>query len=154
MWRFTTGEVMTSDVLAVNERASFTTIARILTEHHVNAVAVLDHDCRVIGIVSEGDLLCKAEKASIDEEPSPFLETRRQRAAHAKAAAVAARGLMSTPAVTIAAKTPAVEAAQVLAQGRFRQLPVVDGEGRLVGMITRADVIRALAAADYAASAN
>jgi CBS domain-containing protein len=108
----------------------------------------------VIGVVSEGDLLCQAEKTSSDEELSPFLETGRQRAAHSRATAVVARGLMSTPAVTIAAKAPAAKAAQVLAHGRFRQLPVVDGEGRLVGMITRGDLIQKFVPAGYAAAGN
>ncbi len=145
MWRYTAGEIMTADVVAVTEDAPFTTVARILTEHHINAVAVLDRECRVVGVVSEGDLLCKAEAKEPAEEVSPFLETSRRRASRAKAAGVVARDLMSAPAVTVTATAPVADAAQELSQGRYRQLPVVDGAGRLVGMITRADLVQAFA---------
>jgi CBS-domain-containing membrane protein len=151
---YTAGEAMTPDVLAVTEDAAFTTIARILTEHHVNAVAVLDRECRVVGVVSEGDLLCKAESKELPEELSPFLEPRRRRVARVKAAGVVARDLMSAPVVTINAKAPVSQAAEALARRRFRQVPVVDGAGRLVGMIARTDLIRAFAPADRAAGVN
>jgi CBS-domain-containing membrane protein len=145
---------MTSGVMAVTADASFTTIARILTERHVNAVAVLDRECRVIGIVSESDLLCKAADKEPVEELSPFLEPRRRRIARVKAAGVVARELMSAPAVTVTARAPVAEAAAALSRGRFRQVPVVDGAGRLVGMITRADLVQAGPPAYYTASVN
>ena len=151
MWRYTAGEAMAPDVLAVTEDAPFATVARILTEHHVNAVAVLDRECRVVGVVSEGDLLWKAEAKDRADELPPFLEAPRRRASRGKAAAVAARDLMSAPAVTVAATASVADAAQELAQGRYRQLPVVDGAGRLVGMITRADLIQAFALPDEVA---
>jgi CBS-domain-containing membrane protein len=152
MWRYTAGQVMTPDVVAVTEDAPFTTIARILTEHHVNAVAVLDRECHVVGVVSEGDLLCKAEAKEPADDVSPFLETARRRASRAKAAGAVARDLMSAPAVTVAASAPVADAARELSQARYRQVPVVDGAGRLVGMITRADLIQAFAPAEYATS--
>ena len=148
MWRYTAGEIMTPDVLAVTEDAPFTTVARILTEHHVSAVAVVDRECRVTGVVSEGDLLCKAAAKEPAEDVSPFLQTRRRRASRAKAGGVVARDLMSTPAVTVAATASVANAAQELCQGRYRQLPVVDNAGRLVGMITRADLVEAFAIRD------
>lgn len=148
MWRYTAGEIMTPDVVAVTEDAPFTTVARILTEHHVNAVAVLDRECRVTGVVSEGDLLCKSEAEEPAEEVSPFLETRRRRASRAKAGGVVAGDLMSAPAATVTATASVADAAQGLCQGRYRQLPVVDNAGRLVGMITRADLVQAFAVPD------
>jgi CBS-domain-containing membrane protein len=148
VWRCTAGDIMTPDVTAVTEDALFMTVARILTEHHVNAVAVLDTECRVVGVVSEGDLLSKAEVKEPAEDVSPFLETRRRRASRAKAAGVVARELMSAPAVTATAAAPVAAAAQELSQGRYRQLPVVDNAGRLVGMITRADLIQAFVMPD------
>jgi CBS-domain-containing membrane protein len=144
----TAGRMMTEDVTAVTENASFTTIARILADDHAGAVAVLDRDCRVIGVVSEADLLPKEEFTDPGEQLSPFLETSRRRAARTKAAGVIARDLMSAPAVTVAAITPAAEAARTLTHSGFRQLPVVDGAGRLVGMLTRANVIAASTATE------
>jgi CBS-domain-containing membrane protein len=114
----TAGRMMTDDVTAVTENASFTTIARILADDHAGAVAVLDRDCRVIGVVSEADLLPKEEFTDPGEQPSPFLETSRRRSARTKAA-------------------------RTLTHSGFRELPVVDGAGRLVGMLTRANVIAA-----------
>lgn len=154
MWRYTAGEIMTQDVLAVTEDAPFTTVARILTEHHVNAVAVLDRECRVTGVVSEGDLLCKAEAKEPAEDVSPFLETRRRRAARAKAGGVVARDVMSAPAVTVTATAAVADAAQELCQGRYRQLPVVDNAGRLVGMITRTDLVQAVTVPDEMVQAD
>jgi CBS-domain-containing membrane protein len=144
----TAGRMMTEDVTAVTENASFTTIARILADHRAGAVAVLDGDCRVIGVVSEADLLPKEEFTDPGEQPSPFLESSRRRVARRKAAGVIARELMSAPAVTVTALTPGVEAARTLTHSGFRQLPVVDGAGRLVGMLTRANVIAASSAVD------
>jgi CBS-domain-containing membrane protein len=143
VWRYTAGEIMTPDVLAVTEDAPFTTVAKILTEHHVNAVAVLDRECRVVGVVSEADLMCKAAAKEPAEEVSPFLETRGERASRAKAGGVVARDLMSAPAVTVTATASVADAAQELCQGQYRQLPVVDNAGRLVGMISRADLVQA-----------
>lgn len=148
MWRYTAGEIMTPDVSAVTEDAQFTTVARILTERHVNALAVLDRDCRVVGVVSAGDLMGKAAAKELAEGVSPFLEPRRVRAARAKAAGVVARDLMSAPAVTVTATDSVADAAKELGRGRYRQLPVVDNAGRLVGMITRADLVQAAALPD------
>jgi CBS-domain-containing membrane protein len=148
MWRYTAGEIMTPDVLAVTEDAPFTTVARILSENHLNAVAVLDGECRVVGVVSECDLLSKAAAKEPAEDVSPFLENRRLRAARAKAGGVVVRDLMSAPAVAVAVTVSVADAAQELSQGRYRQLPVVDNVGRLVGMITRADLIQAFALPD------
>ena len=145
---------MTPDIMAVTEDTPFTTVARILTEHHVNAVPVLDLECRVAGVVSEGDLLCKAEAKDLAEDVSPFLETRRRHSSRARAAGVVARDLMSAPAVTVTATTAVADAAQDLSQGRYRQLPVVDNAGRLVGMITRADLIQAFALPDEVVRAD
>jgi CBS domain-containing protein len=148
VWRYTAGEIMTPDVLAVTEDAPFTTVARILTERQVNAVAVLDRECRVAGVVSAGDLMGKAAGKELAEDVSPFLEPRRVRTARAKAAGVVARDLMSAPAVTVAAGASAGDAAKELCQGQYRQLPVVDGAGRLVGMISRADLVQVFALPD------
>jgi len=75
---------------------------------------------------------------------------RRLRAARAKAGGVVVRDLMSAPAVTVSV----ADAAQGLSQGRYRQLPVVDNVGRLVGMITRADLIQAFALPDEVVRAD
>jgi len=77
---------------------------------------------------------------------------RRLRAARAKAGGVVVRDLMSAPAVTVTVSV--ADAAQGLSQGRYRQLPVVDNVGRLVGMITRADLIQAFALPDEVVRAD
>lgn len=145
---------MTPGALAVGADAPFAAVARVLAERHVHAVAVLDEERRVIGVVSEGDLMCKAAAKEPAEEVSPFLETRRRRAARAKAAGVVAGDLMSAPAVTVGVAAPVVDAAEELAQGRYRQLPVVDDAGRMLGMITRADLVQAFALPDEVVRAD
>ena len=91
-------------------------------------------------MVSEADLLAKVEFADGADEPRLF-EGRRHRIARQKADGTVAGELMSAPVVTIGADVSVVEAAKLLEMAGVKRLPVVDSKGRLVGIVSRRDLL-------------
>ncbi|HET8661645.1 MAG TPA: CBS domain-containing protein [Micromonosporaceae bacterium] len=134
-------EVMTVDPVAVGEDASYRQMVDVLAKHRFSAVPVVDAGNRVVGLVSEADLLRKIEFVGGEAEPRLF-EGRRQRTARAKATSDIARELMSSPAVTVGPETTVIEAARVMSKEHVKRLPVVDEAGRLVGIVSRGDLLR------------
>lgn len=134
------GEVMTRSVVAVHEGAVFKDIVAALARNRISAVPVIDDDRRVLGVVSESDLLAHV---LIAPGSGPRPHDHEQRAAiRKKAHALTARDLMSTPAVTTRAHATIVEAARIAARARVRHLPVVNAKGVLVGIVSRGDLLR------------
>jgi len=132
--------VMTREVVTVNEQAPFTELVRLMAVHKVSALPVVDDAGRVIGIVSEADLLRKEEYQ--DEQDGPnWLERRHDRVARAKAAGRTAAGVMTAPVITIGPEASVPVAARLLARHGIKRLPVVE-ENRLVGIVSRADLLR------------
>jgi CBS-domain-containing membrane protein len=103
-------------------------------------VPVVDDNLRVLGVVSESDLLRKIEYAG-HEEPRLF-EGRRRRQDRAKAYAGTAAELMSSPPVVVRAGTPLAAAARLLDAEQVKRLPVVDEQGRLLGIVSRGDLLK------------
>ena len=132
-------DVMTTNAVAVRANASFKEIAARLREYKTSAFPVLDHDDKVIGVVSEADLLPK-EALEAGYEGHRGLSGLRHRAEREKATGVTAADIMSRPPVTIGPHDLVSRAAHVMYDQRITCLPVVEGE-RLVGVITRADVL-------------
>jgi CBS domain-containing protein len=132
---------MTNTVVAVRERADYKEIVDALAEYGVSAVPVLDEDDRVVGVVSEADLMPKVEFAG-DDPRARLFERGRRRTARAKAAGDTAAELMSSPAVTTVPDASIVEAARLMEAERVKRLPVVGDEGRLAGIVTRRDLLR------------
>jgi len=133
--------VMTADVVTVTEQAPFVELVRLLAVHKVSALPVVDGDGRVVGIVSEADLLRKEEYQDEQEGPH-LLEGRSRRIARAKAAGHTAADVMSAPVVTVSPEETVPVAARLLARHGIKRLPVVDEAGRLVGIVSRADLLR------------
>ncbi|WP_314174507.1 CBS domain-containing protein [Streptomyces winkii] len=130
---------MTRAVIAVGREATFKDITRKMREWQVSAVPVLEADGRVIGVVSEADLLAKEEYrdgAPVLGEPRERMEQLR------KSGALTAGELMTTPAVSVHEDAPLAEAARIMAHMRVKRLPVVDGEGRLRGIASRVDLLK------------
>ena len=140
-------DVMTPEVVTVGEQASFKEIAATMDEHRVSALPVLDAEGRVAGIVSEADLLLKEE---FPEGPAGgrLFQGRRQRVERAKAAGATAAELMTAPAVTIGPDATVTEAARVLHRHGIKRLPVVDPAGPLLGIVSRADLLKVFLRAD------
>jgi len=137
----TVKDVMSTHVIAVRESASFKEMAERLREHRVSAFPVVDDDGRVIGVVSEADLLTK-EVLGTDDAGMPGMVTGilRQREQE-KAAGLTAGDLMTRPAVTIEPDAPVEQAARFMYARRVKRLPVTDATGRLIGIISRSDVL-------------
>jgi CBS domain-containing protein len=132
-------DVMTSRVVAVRKNAPFKDIAALLTRYRVSAFPVIDDDGRVIGVVSEADLLCK--EALVAAMGGRAVRTGSYHDDFGRAAAVTAVDLMSTPPVTITPGESVTGAARLMYNARVKRLPVVSEEGRLAGIISRADVL-------------
>jgi CBS domain-containing protein len=134
-------DVMTTTVAVVAADTPFKEVARRLSEHRVAALPVVDARDRSIGIVSEADLLLK------EEHPAPsrrrLLEGPRSAAERRKAAGSNAGDIMSSPVVTISPDAPLAAAAKRMHEGGYRSLPVVDDDGKLVGIVARRDLLRA-----------
>ncbi|MEV7629763.1 CBS domain-containing protein [Actinoplanes sp. NPDC089786] len=140
MRKWTVSDVMTKAVVSVPPDAPYRAVVDILMEKRVSAVPVVDDFHRVAGVVSEADLLRKIEYAG-DEEPRMF-EGRRRRADRTKAKARRARDLMSSPAITAQQQTTIAAAARLMDGEGVKRLPVVDDAGRLVGIVTRGDLLK------------
>lgn len=140
MRTWSVNDVMTTAVVTVTESAPYREVVDLLVRHRFSAVPVVDDFQRVTGVVSEADLLRKIEYAG-DEEPRMF-EGRRRRGERIKAAARTAVDLMSTPPVTVLSGTSVAAAARLLDAEGVKRLPVVDELGRLVGIVSRGDLLK------------
>jgi CBS domain-containing protein len=142
-------DVMTTEVVAVEAWTPFKEIVARLAEHRISAVPVLDADGRVLGVVTEADLLLKQEHPD-PEVDVPLAWSRRRRRERKKAAAVVSGELMTTPPVNVAPTATVTEAARRMQTARVKRLPVVDEEGRLVGIVSRADLLKVFTRPDDA----
>ncbi len=134
-------DVMTRTVVAVRETAGYKEIVTVMRRRRVSAFPVLDSADHVIGVVSEADLLFKEVGPEPFAGPAGSLLATGRRGERAKAAGVTAGELMSEPAVTIGPDASLVEAAKLMYTRRVKRLPVVDHTGRLVGIVSRLDVL-------------
>lgn len=134
-------DVMTRKVIAVRGNASFREIAAKLRDERVSAFPVIDDGNRVIGVVSEADLIAKEAAGGGYESFSGRWSGLLHRRELEKARGVIAAQLMSKPAITVGPDDLVSHAAQLMYDRRVKRLPVVEGAGRLVGIISRTDVL-------------
>jgi CBS domain-containing protein len=145
------GDLMTREVVAVTPETPAREIARVLLAHGISAAPVVDSSGLAIGMVSEGDLIGRNETdrearrdwwlallAEGETLHPDFLGSLRNPSR-------TAREIMSAPVVTVSETAEAPEIARLLATYRIKRVPVVR-EGRIVGIVSRADLVRALAA--------
>ncbi|MFK0156117.1 CBS domain-containing protein [Streptomyces sp. NPDC090493] len=140
------GSVMTTEVVRADRGTPFKEVARLLGEHHISGMPVVDGADRVVGVVSETDLMFRQAETS-----DPWLPAKRFRLADltpggrrraAKAKALAANRLMSVEPVTVHADDTVAAAARTMTEHHVERLPVVDEEDRLVGIVTRGDLLK------------
>jgi len=134
-------DVMTSRVVWVTKDAPYKELAARLRENRVSAFPVLDDEGKVIGVVSEADLLAKeALDGGYDGMPGMITGLLRRKE-QGKARGITAADLMTRPAVTISADAAVENAAKLMYKSKIARLPVVDAAGHLTGIISRADVL-------------
>jgi CBS-domain-containing membrane protein len=144
--RRTVENVMTRDVVCARKDTPYKKLVELLATRRVSAVPVVDDRRHVLGIVSEADLLLKQEKPA--RQLARVLSARRRRLERAKAKATVAAELMSQPAITIGAQATLTEAARRLHAGGIKRLPVIDAVGRLVGIVSRVDLLKTFLRSD------
>jgi CBS domain-containing protein len=145
-------EIMETEVVAAHPDDDVQSVVTLMREHELPGVPVVDADGRVVGIVTEADLILRDEEADlhlplhIDLMGAVIylgrLSKYEERLKRALASTVA--DLMTADPVTVSPDTSVQEAGRVIAERKHNRLPVVDGDGRLVGVVTRLDVLDAL----------
>ncbi|MGW1255541.1 CBS domain-containing protein [Streptomyces sp. NPDC002513] len=146
------GSVMTSDVVRAEYGTPFKEVARLLADHGISGLPVVDEDDKVIGVISETDLVARQSEALDADQPRRHFGitelTPRTRRQAARSRAFTAGQLMAEPPVTVHAGETIAEAARRMAQRRVERLPVVDEEDRLVGIVTRRDLLQVFLRSD------
>ncbi len=140
--RWRVRDVMTTDTVTVDKRTTGITMARLMSEHHINALPVLTGGRRVAGVVSEADLL------RTQQRPGGRRGLFGRRATYARPENYTAAQLMTSPAVTIHPDAPLAAAARRMTDNNFTLLPVVDVNGELIGVVSRRDLLRVFLRAD------
>ncbi|GAB4585642.1 CBS domain-containing protein [Nocardia sp. IFM 10818] len=131
---------MTRDVVTVPADAPFRKVARMLAEHRVSGVPVLDADGRVVGMVSEADLLGRQARAG-GANGSALWHLLRHKAFARSGATRTAADLMTAPVVTVSADDRLPAAAAILARHGVKRAPVLDADGTLRGIVSRKDLL-------------
>ena len=141
-------EVMTRDVLSVTPDTPLKDVAAVLVERGISGLPVCDADGAVVGVLSEADLLVK-QGGSPERSGGLFAWLVETAGAPdlAKLRAHTAGEAMTAPAITVEADAPVSEAARTMVSLGVNRLPVVE-DGRLVGIVTRADLVRLFTRSD------
>jgi len=146
------GDVMTTKVVTVSPETAVRTIAQTLVERGISAVPVVDGAGRLLGIVSEGDLMRRAE-AGTERQPSWWLDLlaspEEKARDYSRAHGLTARDVMSREVVTVEEDSPLASVAALLERHRIKRVPVVR-DGALVGIVSRANLLHGLIAAQPA----
>ncbi|AZQ39502.1 CBS domain-containing protein [Streptomyces cyaneochromogenes] len=152
------GSVMTTEVVRAEYGTPFKEVARMLGDHRISGLPVVDDDEKVIGVISETDLMIRQAEVPDPFEPKKRFRldrlTRARRERAVKARARTAGQLMTEPPVTVHADDTIVEAARTMAQHHIERLPVLDEEQRLVGIVTRRDLLQVFLRPDAAIRAE
>lgn len=144
-------DVMTHTVAAVGRGAVFKEIVRLMDDWKISALPVIEGEGRVVGVVSEADLLPKEEFRDGDPDLPPSrlrstggtpLTQGRRLSDLAKAGAVTAGELMTSPALTVRPDATLAQAARTMARANVKRLPVVDATGLLQGIVSRSDLLK------------
>ncbi len=141
MKRMTVADVMTSPAVTVGPATPFKEIARTMAEGRFGATPVVDERGRLVGIVTEADLLRKQECQGA-EGAAPIMASRAERSARMKAQGDVARDVMTAPAITVSVREPIRRAARLMARRQVKHLAVIDARNQFVGIVSRSDLLR------------
>ena len=148
----TVADIMERDPIAVGRDDDVESVIRVLREHELPGVPVVDGSGTLVGIITENDLILRDEEADLHLphhldimggviylESMKHFEERIKKAFASKA-----EDMMTPDPTTVTPEQPVEDAAKLIAEGKHNRLPVVDDDGRLVGVVTRLDVLDAI----------
>ncbi|AEB08608.1 CBS domain-containing protein [Desulfobacca acetoxidans] len=142
-------DIMTKTVITVTPQTSVLDLARLLAQHKINGTPVVDDDGRLVGVITQTDLIDRAKKFQLPhvvtildahfylERPSTFRKNLEKMLGNQVA------DVMTAPAITITPELSVDEVATIMAHRNAHTLPVLQ-DGNLVGVIGKIDIIRAL----------
>lgn len=142
-------DIMTTDVITVSPQDDVEKMARLLLEHRISGLPVVDDSGKLVGVVTEADLVLREKHVRNPffvvlfdspiylENPNRFLEDIKRTAARKVGE------LMSTKLYTVGPETTVTDVATMIAEKGINRVPVVDNDGKLIGIISRQDIIRA-----------
>ncbi len=143
-------DVMSRDVITVTGETTIAEVARLLTEHNISGLPVVDGDGRVVGVVSEGDLIYQDKKL----HTPAFLEIlggiiyledpKRVGRELQKMTAFKVVEIMTTKVHTVRENTPVQDIATLMLERNVNRVPVLDDKGKLSGIVSRQDIIKSL----------
>ncbi len=141
----TAGDIMSETVVTVNPENTVDEVVRIMSEGGVSGVPVVDPDGRVVGILSEKDVIRRllgGRTGSIMTLATECL--RSKRCMCAKVSEIKAGEVMTAPVVTVRAEATLAELARLISEKQVNRLPVTDADGRLLGILARNDIVDAM----------
>jgi len=142
------GDIMVKDVITVGPATPVREVATLMLERRISGLPVIDGERRVLGVVSEGDLIRRPEIGTY-QNPSGwltvFLTQDDSARDFVKTHGLLAAEVMSRPAICVAPETPLTEVVRLFDRHRVKRLPVVE-RGELAGLVTRAELLRVLVA--------
>lgn len=143
-------DIMTRHVLTVRPETTVREVAEILVGHKISGVPVVEEDGALVGIVSEGDLM---SKEILPEPPAEFCilgaviyyhGLREYKDAFDRMAANYAAMLMTKKVVTVRPEDDVSDVARIMRDKHIKRVPVLDGDGHLVGIVSRQDIVKML----------
>jgi len=140
-WHSTVRDVMTKDVVTVDRVTSYKEIVRVLAENKISAVPVLVMGRHVAGVVSEADLLAEEDQAARRARAGETGHLPWWHRPSAQTLRLKAEDLMTKPAITIHPDAPIPRAAALMHTHHIKRLPVVDPGGKLIGIVSRRDLL-------------
>ena len=143
-------EVMTSPAIGVISSSNIAEAAKLMVEHRISGLPVVDASRNVLGMITEGDLLRRSELGTEAKRPdwqSLFASSGKLADEYAHSHGRKVEEVMSPNAITIAAAAALGEAVELMLKHRVKRLPVVSKQGEMVGIVSRSDIVKALLAA-------
>ena len=143
-------DVMVTPVVTINENASVQEVAKLLIERRISAVPVIDAAGKLAGIVTESDLMRRAEIGTERQYSwwlSMLADASTLAADYVKSHATGVKDIMTRKVKTAAPETPLHELAEIFEKNHIKRVPIVNGDGELVGIVSRANIIQAVASA-------
>lgn len=141
-----TSEIMTEAVVSVTPETSIAEAARLMLQHHISGLPVVDQDGAVVGMLTEGDLLRRAETGTAPHHPrwlELLLGSGRLAKEYTRTHARRVGEVMTGDVASVSSQTAVADVVQLMNRRRIKRLPVID-ESRLVGIVSRANLVRAL----------